>query len=167
MGNTPVRNAARWTHSTKLSGPIRSRMLAEYSTMMCGMCSSSVRVSQCALDFPRRRLGHPNQCSLPPVFEAGRDGRHAHSSDGMPLRIPDRDPDARDFLEDVTLSEGILSDPRLLYLAPNARSTYSLERGEAVGVYLQNLLDLVIRKRSEQSEAPRANAERSPAPYFH
>src|SRR5713101_1922866 len=105
MGNTPVRSTASWTHSTRFSGPICRRMLAEYSTMMWGMSSSSVRISQGALDFPGRRLGHANQRGLPPVFEAGRNGRHAHRGDGMPSWVLDRDTDARDFLDHMALGE--------------------------------------------------------------
>src|SRR5215831_8474258 len=98
MGNTPVRSAASWTHWTSFSGPSWSRMLAEYSTMMCGMSSSSVCVAHGSLDLPRGSLRHPNQRSLAPVFEAGRDGCHAHRSNGMPLGVFDWDADARDLL---------------------------------------------------------------------
>src|SRR5260370_33460104 len=126
-------------------------MLGEDWRMMWGMSSSSVRISQGALDFPRRRLRHPNQRGLPPVFEAGRDGCHAHRADRMPSWVPDRDTDARDFLDHVALSEGVLARSRQLDLAADARSTHRFEWGKADGVDLQNLLHLAVRQRTEQS----------------
>src|SRR6516225_6947058 len=100
-------------HSTNFCGPIRSRRLAEYSTMMCGMLLTSFGISKGALDFPRRPLGHPNQRRLSPVFEARRDARHTHRRDRMPLRIPDHHADARDLLDDVALGERVLANPHL------------------------------------------------------
>src|SRR5215469_507205 len=167
MGKTPVRSAASWTHWTNLSGPICPRMFAEYSTMMCGMSSSSVRLFQRALDFPRRRLGHPNQGSLPPAIEAQRNRRDAHRGDGMPSRVFDRHADARDFFDDVALGKRVLSHAGLLDLAPDARRAHCLEADKPLGVHLENLLNLLIRQRSEQREAARPDAERSTSTDFH
>src|SRR5712664_2290057 len=167
MGNTPVRNAAWWTHSIRFSGSIRPRMLAEYSTMMCGMSSPSLRISQGTLDFPGCRLGHPNQRGLPRVFEARGDGRHTHRGDRMPSGVLDYDADARDLLDHVALGEGVLADSRLLDLAPDARRTHGFEPGKTVGVNLQSLLDLAIRQRSEQGETAGSDAQGSPAADLH
>src|SRR5216684_2488733 len=107
------------------------------------MSSSSVRAWQRALDFTGRRLGHPDERSQPPVFEAGRDARNAHRGDWTLSRFPDH----------VALGEGVLARPSLLDFAPDPRGTHALEPGKVLGICLQNLLDFDIRQRSEQGEA--------------
>src|SRR5437667_993568 len=158
MGKTPVRRAAWWTQSIKSCGPSRVRRLAEYSTTICGIASSSVRASQGALDFPGRDLGDADDRGQAPVREARREGRDAHRGCGLSLRVPDRDADARDLLHDVTLGKGVLPRPRLLDLPPDARGAHGLEPGEVLGVRPENLIDVGIRQGRQQGEAPRADA---------